>query len=123
MLEAEFQPQRVNKVKRTTVAYVDSSNDRCKKYIVIQRGDALECNCLDFFFKENRSDHCKHIKKVLNTRFDGGKAEHFKSVVLTSKGKRILLHRDKRARQNVDVSAALRMASSHPPSTGPDPVR
>ncbi len=105
-------------MKRTTVAYVDSTRDRTKRHIVIRRGSRFECTCLDFFFKDNRDEPCRHIKKVFKTKFvkpvdaTGGGVQLVKpaSVELTPKGVEIL--RDRQARQEREKAAALRASSA-----------
>jgi hypothetical protein len=87
-------------MKRTTVAYVDSSRDRTKRYVIIRRGNRFECTCLDFFFKEDRDEPCRHIKQVLKTevKLSSGRVEVTKlaAVELTQKGVQILKERQTR---------------------------
>jgi hypothetical protein len=74
-------------MKRTTVAYVDSSRDRTKRYVIIRRGNRFECTCLDFFFKEDRDEPCRHIKQVLKTevKLSSGRVEVTKRQTRLSK--------------------------------------
>jgi hypothetical protein len=53
----------------------------------------LECNCLSFFFSENRDEPCRHINQVLKVSFDGDKINKYKAVELTAKGEKILRRR------------------------------
>lgn len=87
-------------MKRTTVAYVDSSRDRTKRYVVIRRGNRFECTCLDFFFKEDRDDPCRHIKQVFKTKVSvvtgGLDVTKLAAVELTPKGVAVLRERQAR---------------------------
>lgn len=98
-------------MKRTTIAYVDSSRDRCKRYIVIWRGNRLECNCLSFFFAESRDEPCRHLKQLLKTTFDGDRVDHLKAVSLTPKGEKILRYRAERARRKAEAEAKSKEAA------------
>lgn len=84
-------------IKRTTVAYVDSSRDRTKRYVVIRRGNRFECTCLDFFFKEDRDEPCRHIKQVLKTSISGTEITKLAAVELTPRG--VLVLKERQARQ------------------------
>lgn len=98
-------------MKRTTVAYVDSSRDRTKRYVLIKRGSRYECTCLDFFFKEDRDQPCKHIQKFLQTKVEQpphgtllviGKPA---SVTLTAPGTQLLKDRTAKAKREVPTPA------------------
>ena len=96
-------------MKRTTVAYVDSSRDRTKRYIVIRRGARFECTCLDFFFKEDRDTPCKHINHVLKTNIISTGPElqvtKLACVELTRPGVAILRERQARLERNANAAA------------------
>jgi len=97
-------------MKRTTVAYVDSSRDRTKRYVIIRRGSRFECTCLDFFFKEDRDDPCKHIRQMLKTNIVSAgpdlQVTKLACVELTRPGVAILRERQARLARNTPAESS-----------------
>lgn len=108
-------------MKRTTIAYVDSSRDHTRRYVVIRRGNRFECTCLDFFFKENRDEPCRHIRQVLKTTIrpsaEGFEIKKLVAVDLTPKGIAIL--RERQVRQEKESADA----KSKPAANSVEPLK